>query len=358
MNERTFARLVAEIKGEDFAKVQEAADSICALCDAGVLPLIFRALEAEPPLVQRVMLWALRNYKHSDYSRFLPFLMSPDEDVREAAQVLFMEGGLPAAAALEGSFTSPDVSVWYAAVAALDHFHSEEATGPLLRAAGLADAQVRAAALRALFVYGSDEVTTTLIAALSDVSPVRLAALCGLKGRRLSPEQLAQVWPLMDDSDAEVRAAAVYVVDAAVPANMAEDDDWLVRRAVAEVTTDFRRLEFLCMDEEATVRIAATDAACRRGLVIEDLMLELLYDEVPGVRRAAAAALGNGAGATVVAALAGALKDQKPGVRAAAAMSLGKIGGAAAVEALEGAVGVNNPILAGIVRNALTAARR
>ncbi|MBO5430916.1 hypothetical protein J5991_02600, partial [Methanocorpusculum sp.] len=93
MNAKTFARLVADLSSEDFAKVEDAANTICSLRDANAYPLILDALQSETPLICRVMLWALRNYTIADYAQFLPFVCSADDDVREAAQVLFMEGG-------------------------------------------------------------------------------------------------------------------------------------------------------------------------------------------------------------------------------------------------------------------------
>ena len=66
MNAKTFARLVADLSSEDFAKVEDAANTICALRDANAYPLILEALGLGTALVQRVMLWALRNYELSD----------------------------------------------------------------------------------------------------------------------------------------------------------------------------------------------------------------------------------------------------------------------------------------------------
>lgn len=48
------------------------------------------------------------------------------------------------------------------------------------------------------------------------------------------------------------------------------------------------------------------------------------------------------------------MSDPKPGIRAAAANSLGKIGGEKAKAALVSASQVKNPILAGIIKNALS----
>ena len=60
----------------------------------------------------------------------------------------------------------------------------------------------------------------------------------------------------------------------------------------------------------------------------------------------------------VVPALISCLADPKPGIRAAAAASLGSIGGEPVIEALKEASHTNNPILAGIIKNALMTAER
>ena len=354
MNAKTFARLVADLSSEDFAKVEDAANTICALRDANAYPLILEALGLGTALVQRVMLWALRNYELSDYTQFMPYVASDDDDVREAAQVLFMEGGDAACRALVSSLSVDDLNLQYAAVETLGQMRSECAKKPLLSSLSSSSPEVRELAAYSLARFTDDDVTCALLSCLSDDSAVCAAALSGLRGRVLSSDALLSVMPLLSNPDVLVRSAAVYVLDAAVPDSAAEDCDSRVRRAVAEVTSSASILRMLLMDADSSVRTAAADAAGKRGMRMDEVLIPMLKDEMPGVRRAAAAALANAEGDVVISALVGALSDPKPGIRAAAANSLGKIGGEKAKAALVSASQVKNPILAGIIKNALS----
>ena len=354
MNAKTFARLVADLSSEDFAKVEDAANTICALRDANAYPLILEALGLGTALVQRVMLWALRNYELSDYTQFMPYVASDDDDVREAAQVLFMEGGDAACRALVSSLSVDDLNLQYAAVETLGQMRSECAKKPLLSSLSSSAPEVRELAAYSLARFTGDDVTCALLSCLSDDSAVCVAALSGLRGRVLSSDALLSVMPLLSNPDVLVRSAAVYVLDAAVPDSAAEDCDSRVRRAVAEVTSSASILRMLLMDADSSVRTAAADAAGKRGMRMDEVLIPMLKDEMPGVRRAAAAALANAEGDVVISALVEALSDPKPGIRAAAANSLGKIGGEKAKAALVSASQVKNPILAGIIKNALS----
>lgn len=354
MNAKTFARLVADLSSDDFAKVEDAANTICALRDETAYPLILEALESGTPLVCRVMLWALRNYVISDYVRFLPYVASADDNVREAAQVLFMEGGDAACRTLVSALSSEDANLQYGAVETLGQMRSDCAKQPLLTSLSSPSPEIRALAAYSLARFPDGAITQALISCLSDEPEVCFAALSGLKGRQLSAASLSVVLPLLSDADASVRAGAVLVLDAAVPDSAALDVDSRVRRAVAEVTASPEILRSLLLDAESSVRTAAADAAGKRGIRMDDVLISLLQDEMPGVRRAAAAALSHASGDSVEEALIRALSDPKPGIRAAAASSLGKIGGEKAKAALVSASQVKNPILAGIMKNALS----
>ena len=354
MNAKTFARLTADLSSDDFAKVEDAANTLCALRDANAYPLILESLECGTPIVQRVMLWALRNYELSDYAQFMPYVASADDDVREAAQVLFMEGGDLACRALVSSLSSDNLELQYAAVETLGQMRSECAKKPLLTSLSASASEVRELAAYSLSRFEGDDVTDALLSCLSDESAVCIAALSGLRGRVLSSDALLSVMPLLSNADALVRASAVYVLDAAVPDSVSCDSDARVRRAAAEVTDSASILRQLLLDADSSVRTAAADAAGKRGMRMDEVLIPMLKDEMPGVRRAAAAALSNADGDVVISALVSALSDPKPGIRAAAANSLGKIGGEKAKAALVEASRVKNPILAGIIKNALS----
>ncbi|MDO5846922.1 MAG: HEAT repeat domain-containing protein [Methanocorpusculum sp.] len=356
MNERTFARLVADLEAEDFAAAEAAANTLASLRDENVRPLMMNALKNGSPLVQRVMLWALQNYDFPDYTPYLPYLTAENADVKEAAQVLFMTEKPAATAALEAAVHSPDVRLQYAAVETLGHLRTPAAEQLLITALEAKDADVRSLAASALSPFLSEKTIEALTAHLTDDDEVRLSALFSLRKRFLSTEELNAVQPLVSDKNPEIRAAAVYVLDAAAPESAAEDEDFRVRRATAQGAASASVLELLCKDPEASVRTAAADAAAKQKLVFTKTFIGMLSDENPGVRRAAAAALGNAGDEdkeTAVAALTAALRDKKPGVRAACANALAEIGGEAAKHALEEAAAEKNPILAGIMKNAL-----
>ncbi|HJJ99313.1 MAG TPA: HEAT repeat domain-containing protein, partial [Methanocorpusculum sp.] len=224
-------------------------------------------------------------------------------------------------------------------------------------AAGAKNPDIREVAVLSLGVYTDACVIPQLLAALADDPQIRLAALEGLRGRELSPEDLVQVSGCLSDAEfPDIRAAAVAVLGPLVPEEPAEDASPQVRRAVASVTASPTLLERLCTDTDASVRMAAAEAAGKQGYMMEDVLLPLLSDAVPGVRRAAVTALALSRRPDVVAALIDCLHDPKPGVQAAAATALGEIGGDEVIAALTAASKSGNAILRGIMKNALNAA--
>ena len=120
-----------------------------------------------------------------------------------------------------------------------------------------------------------------------------------------------------------------------MPVTAALDTEPFVRRAAAEYLADAELLARLCADQDSSVRTAAAESIGRQNLGLEDTLLPLLSDQVPGVRRAAVTALGNSGRPDVIPALVHCLQDPKPGIRAAAATVLGKIGGDEVIAALE-----------------------
>lgn len=343
------------MESPDFSKVQSAANTIISLRDENSYQFILDALNEESPAVQRVMLWALQNYKDTDYSKYLIYLAAADSDVREAAQVLFMEGGVAAESALESAVHSADSKLQYAAVETLGHLRTKTAEKMLIEALSIEERSVRLLAASALSAYPSDAVTAALIRSLA-YDDVALSALFSLRGRNLSSEELNAVYPFTSNADSAVRTAAVYVLDATAPDSTADDSDAKVRRASAETTTSADVLKKLMDDKEAYVRSAAVEAAAKQKLEFTDSFIRLLSDEQPGVRRAAAAALGNlktAAAEYVIPALKNALHDKKPGVRAAAANALAEIATPEAKTVLEAALDEKNPFLSGIMKNAL-----
>ncbi|HJJ28111.1 MAG TPA: HEAT repeat domain-containing protein [Methanocorpusculum sp.] len=359
MKEAVFLGLVDDIKSEDMAKQEDAANKICAVKDKNLLPAINRLLlEDENMLVKRVMLWTLHNYRGLSYKDYLAFLASEDFYVREAAQRLFIDGGRPAVDVLVAAVENGSAAEQFSAVETLGQFRDSAAVKPLLCAANLPDESIREIAVMSLGIYPDEEVTAALFAALEDVPAVRLAALSGLKGRAMSESDAAKVASHLLDADEEIRAACVYVLDAHTPDSAANDSAAAVRRAFASVTLSTDILARLCGDYDSSVRTAAADALGKLKAPRADVLIPMLKDEVPGVRRAAAAALACSDAPETVQALIEALNDPKPGIRAAAANALGTIGGPEAIAALRAAMQVKNPILSGMIKNALERAEK
>ncbi|MDO5843702.1 MAG: HEAT repeat domain-containing protein [Methanocorpusculum sp.] len=358
MNEPAFRKLLRDIKSSDIAKVEDSANAVCALKDKDSLNLILKTLEEDDnPLVKRVMLWALRNYSTGlDYFKFLRYLADEDMGVREAALVLFMDGGKSAIDVLVNAVDSDDLNIRYSSVQALGQFRSPEALPALISAASSDNDEIREIAVMSVGVYADALVTPVLINALSDSGDIALAALSGLKGRILKTEELKAVEKLLSNDRDDIRAACVYVLDAACPDKAGKDESSYVRRAFASVTASKNILAKLCSDADSSVRTSAADSIGRQKFSLDDVLIPMLKDEIPGVRRAAASALGNSSGENTINALIECLSDVKPGIRAAAAASLGKIGGERAVSALKAAMKTKNPILAGIIKNALAQA--
>ncbi len=319
------------------------------------LSYIFGVLKEDDPLTQRVMLWALRNYSAElDYAHYLHYLSAEDLGVREAALMLFMDGGQPAVDTLVAGISSADMQTQYASFQALGQFRVPGAIPALISASSSSEQDIREIAVMSLGVYHDQAVVPTLVSALNDLPAVRLAALSGLRGRQLSAEELSAVSVSLTDEREDIRAAAVYVLDALTPGTLTLDPSSYVRRALASVTAEIPVLIILCGDPDSSVRSAATESVRKQKLHLEDTLLPLLSDPIPGVRRAAASALGNSERPDVVPALICCLADPKPGIRAAA--SLGSIGGESVIQALKEAANTQNPILAGIIKNALMTA--
>jgi len=357
MNEKTFERLLDDLISDDYTKVEDAANTLCSLRDSTILPKIQKTLEiSKEPLVQRVMLLSLRNYDNLNYQTFLPYLSHEDENVKEAAQELFLSGKEQAIAILVNVVsTDNSEQLKSAAVSTLGQYHQNNVIDPLLTALNDNSPVVRIVAAYSLGTYSEEEVTSSLMQHLSDEDEdVRCEILYSLKGRKLSMEQISEILPLLSQTNPEIRLAAVSVLDVHVPDIMANDMDAKVRREVATVSISGTVLIKLCSDENASVRMAAAESVRKNGLKMDELMIELTHDENPGVRRSAAEALGESSGTEVLRALEGVLHDSKPGVCAAAAKSLGKIGGDEAKKILENFKESGNPILSGIIKEALS----
>lgn len=162
-------------------------------------------------------------------------------------------------------------------------------------------------------LQGRDVAAGTLIEfARSPDVVLRRAAVQGARGRA-EPELLAALAALASDAVAPVRHALAEA--------LAEAGDWNVPGAV----------ERLLRDEDEEVRIAAARAARRRPEVEPTLIARLTQDDEWRVRRAVAEALGFGTPRNVLPALAAALggdsdRDVAEAAAAAVEKHLGTLG--------------------------------
>lgn len=358
MNERTFSRLIADLKSEDYTVVESAAVTLSSLRDENVRSLIDAVLSSESPVVQRVLLWTLRNYRIDDYESYLSYLVAADRSVREACNVLFMEGGKKAVDVLRTA-SSGSYEMQYAVAETLSRIRSPESCQILTNMlASSKDTGVSMAVASSLSVFRSPESTDALCMKLVDApDEVQVSLLFALRGRVLQSSHLAQIMPYLSSSSPDVRAAAVYVLDAVTPDFVVNDDSSKVRKAFAECTCSPSLLLRLCRDSDPSVRTAAATSSAKQQIASTDLFIAMMKDEYPGVRRAAVEALGSARGEDAekaVVALKSALHDSRPGIRAAAANALASIGGSGAKAALESAGEEKIPFLSGIIKNALS----
>jgi HEAT repeat protein len=298
MDAKTFLCCIEAIKSSNIAVQEDAANQVAALAESCWLPQILHHLDDPNPLVRRVMLWTLRNYTEQiSYPQLLAYLHDPDLAVREAALLLFMEGGSTACDALVAAVSSEDDELRFSAVQALGQFRTPEAIAPLIHAAGAKNLDIREVAVLSLGVYADARVIPQLLAALADEPQIRLAALEGLRGRELAPEDMVKVSGCLFDAEfPEIRAAAVAVLGPLVPEESADDASPRVRRAVASVAASPQLLARMCTDADASVRMAAAETVGKQRYMMEDVLLPLLSDAVPGVRRAAVTALASSRG--------------------------------------------------------------
>lgn len=209
---------VEAIKSDDIAVQEDAANAVAALSEPVHLPQILHHLSDNNPLVRRVMLWTLHNYAAQiAYPEVLPYLYDADMAVREAALLLFMDGGVPATDTLVTAVGSSDDRTRFSAVQALGQFLAPEAIVPLMNAAVFANPNIREVAVLSLGVYAESMVVPSLIAALRDEPQIRLAALEGLRTRELSPDEEKTVFGCLSDELPEIRVAAVSVLGTRVP---------------------------------------------------------------------------------------------------------------------------------------------
>lgn len=195
---------------------------------------------------------------------------------------------------------------------------------------------VRVACLEALVEFADAELAPLLADAVMDPdADVRLVAAHALAGvRPMSAELLPKLRDLLQDSDARIRAeAASQLGDEAVETlreMAAGADPQAVQEALLRIPRELAREAYARLaDANPAVRAAAIECVTRlseaHSFSGEQLARDLDHAE-PGVRKAAARALGARGDATSAAILARALDDGVRAVRGEAAEALAKLG--------------------------------
>jgi len=271
---------------EDAAALRAAAASALAALGPGVAGVLVEAARDRNPRAREVAVSAIAGLGGLEAEQVLLSALRDDRsNVRQAAAL-----GLPQAAALR-------------------------AVEPLAAVLTHKDAQTRRSAVQALGMIAGDEAAAALAPATRDKDQsVREAAIeaLGRVGSRRAVESLLALY-CGSDRDTRQLAAAALKPMAWTPADERE-------RAVHAI---------LHGDHEA---------AAREGRAAIEPLVTALADKDPGVRRAAAAALGQIGGAGAAAPLVGALADHEEAVRRAALQSLRRLGPVAftvVVDALE-----------------------
>jgi HEAT repeat protein len=174
---------------------------------------------------------------------------------------------------------------------------------------------LRRAAIERLDAFG-EEARPLLYAALSDSDPQVRARAASSVGHHHFAEGISRLWPLLEDAETNVRAAAVIALGELETAGSAT----LARTSEA--------LERAAQDHAPEVRGEAVTVLARlpaRPRSFVPALVARLEDESAEVRRRAARGLGN-AGAEAVVPLIGRLADTSNDVRLAVLDALGQVG--------------------------------
>lgn len=247
--------------------------------------------------------------------RVIPVIVLESEDVRDAAAAALRdlgEGGLERCikALRNGNAPVRGGAAW-----ALGEIGSDRAVGVLVERLGDQDAEVRSGAAWALGKIGEPALQPCIDALKSPKPAVRWAAADAL-GWIGSEKAVGVLVERLEDEDEGVR--------------------WAAARALGRVGSGkavgplVERLE----DEDEMVRWWAALALGKIGERALQPCIDALKSPNPGVREAAAWALGWIRSEEGVGPLVGGLEDEDEMVRMAAAWALGEIGGSRALEAL------------------------
>lgn len=361
------AGLLRTISEQPFTRAgQEAAAALGRLKPPGAVEsLTAKWLFAGSPPVRAQAARALG--KIADAAAIPHLLRALDDKVTnvraEVARALGLIGDRSAAPALIRLLKDADVYVRQQAAEALGRLGDPAAIGPLIEALGSADAAVRSKAAWALTQFGEPAVEPLLQATVDDDADLRWRAaevLDRLGNRDALLSMLKHPDPAIRVRTIQALSRAEDAEAIGLLAQMLGDEVGVVRRLAAEALAGFGepavRVLLEAMDDAAAVqkRQAAAEAL---GLMKSEraagrLVALVLRDVEPGVRAAAAEALGRIGVKGAMTVLEQAARGGPVEVRAAAVMALGRIGSGAAFAHLAAALRDESPA----VRSAACAA--
>lgn len=193
-------------------------------------------------------------------------------------------------------------------------------------------AEARRAAIDALQPYGGEEIDSLVYQATMDPDPHVQAAACRQLRSRNIPQAKERLFALADSPSPEVRAAVREQLSEYTAAAMLaawEDLDETDRTATAQLvfkldpqTLPVLRTELRSPARKRRLRALEAAHALHLSAELEDELLDLLTDEDPHVRAAAAQMLGASSSLAAQAALREAQRDSHPLVRQAVAAAL------------------------------------
>ncbi len=226
-----------------------------------------------------------------------------------------------------------DIELQLAAVRLAACSARKNAALALLTAAARRGAAVtRQAAIEALQPYAGEEVDALIYQATLDPDPRVQAAACRQLRPRNIPQARERLVALADSPAPEVRAAVREQLSEYTAAAMLaawEDLDEANRTATARLvfkldpqTTHVLRTELRSPARKRRLRALEAAHALDLSAQLEDELLDLLADEDPHVRAAAAQMLGASSSLAAQAALREAQRDSHPAVRQAVAAAL------------------------------------
>jgi len=250
-----------------------ASGALINIGEGAVRPTVL-ALRHSDPVVRRNALFILRQLDiRSAAPSIQEALNDPDPTVQAMAiQTVAQFGGAGAMRLILAKVESTDPMIRDTAIGALPKF-GEEAVPALASLLAYGNPYVRASAVRALGMMGSEEARVFLRKSLSDASPSVRYYACLTLGESGEPSVIADIAPYFDDPDADVREAV---------------SEACARMPDAARPVLFRYLKEGTPKQKITAATAVRKARYRPSL---PLLLDLIRDPSREVKVSAVAAL-------------------------------------------------------------------